>query len=45
MEGVMMNFLSCVVGLVIGIVIMVVISKMGLNKSKHEQMGTELLQS
>ena len=36
MEGVMMNFLSCVVGLVIGIVIMVVISKMGLNKSKHE---------
>ena len=32
----MMNFLSGVVGLLIGIIIMIVISKMGLNKSKHE---------
>ena len=36
MNGIMMNFLSGVVGLLIGIIIMIVISKMGLNKSKHE---------
>ena len=36
MNGIMMNFLSGVVGLLIGIIIMIVISKMGLNKSKNE---------
>lgn len=36
MDTIMMNFLSGVVGLLIGIIIMVMISKMGLNKSKHE---------
>lgn len=36
MNEIMMNFLSGVVGLLIGIIIMIVVSKMGLNKSKHE---------